>query len=163
METPAFIRRHLVKNFPTSFRLSDLVYHFLSDYNKLVGQNAPMIKYKAQSFSSMWKKVKNKETFLTYFSTADAWLDKKIPIAEQTTQKRTPSPGVAKNCRSFKNLTERGKRYRLSSLLKRKPEVDELEFLLKKTKKRRLDLTGKCRHFFDNYSNNFGLLYLRNC
>ena len=107
MELPSFYRKDLVKKFPNNFSFIGLQNHFTSEYQKVVGTSPPklVVKHLAQTFSTVWKKVKNKLIFSE-------------PLAQQSTpanQTKNSSVILQKTRKAFQNLTKRGKRCRRAS------------------------------------------------
>ena len=125
-------RRDLIKNFPRSFSYSSLMTHFAAEYERIVGNPAPkpLLRNLVYSFAALWDKTRNKRFFLmeTPVRPCQAWLDKPVPTGAD-------HPEVV--LEPFQTLTDSGKKERVQSLLKREPEVEELEWLLEMAKQKR--------------------------
>ena len=83
MESRFFIRRDLVKTFPSSYNIlySGLTLHFTSEYLRVVGSSsAPksVIHTLVSSFKQLWNKVNNKKQFLSQ-PKCSKWLDQVLP------------------------------------------------------------------------------------
>ena len=139
MAEPVFTRGDLVKNFPTSFSRGALEAHFSSEYVKVIGCNPDLclIQSLAKNFRALWQILKKKECVLTS-PRGQAFLSVKLPVPvaekEKETEKEKQQPR-----KSFGELSSRGKRYRIESLLTRKPEFDEVAFLYASAKKTRVE------------------------
>jgi hypothetical protein len=97
------------------------------------------------------EKVRNEKTFLTNSSAAKSWLQKQLPIPDTVKNSTTPvMPDFPKNRKSFQTLSERGKRRRLDSLFTRKPDEEELNWIARHAKRRRLDFPTSDQRKKDN-------------
>jgi len=109
-----------------------------------VGSKAELhvLKNMALHFLRAWKTIKKREQFFTD-KRGKVWLEKELPVSASVHRPR-PAPGPIipgskgdnglefKPRKPFENLSQRGKRGRMSSILKRKPDEAELEFLLER-------------------------------
>jgi len=148
MSSRTILRADLVQNFPVKFNHAALQNHFASEYFKLVGYHAEaeVISTLARTFCVIWKVLRKKDFF---FSTAKGqqWLQTELMIKEPALE--IPVENIApvtvtpqqKPRKPFQELSARGKENRVEKLFKRKPEVEELDYVAAKSKKQKLDFS----------------------
>ena len=139
MNSRSIIRADLVKNFPPNFTTVALKNHFCSEYFKVVGYHAEavVIATIVKTFRAMWKVLKSK---VLVYSTprGKEWLQTKLTIKEPAPEIPSPQQQPRK---PFEELSSRGKENRVAKLFKRKPEHDELDFVVSTRKKQKLDFS----------------------
>jgi len=144
MSSRSITRADLMNNFPSSFTWAALQSHFSSEYFKVVGHHAEavVIATLVKKFKPLWKVLRNKKSFYSMAS-GKKWLETELTIKE-------PAPEIPvvtltpqqKPRKPFQELSVRGKDNRLKTkLFKRKPEREELDFIVAKTKKQKLDFS----------------------
>jgi hypothetical protein len=90
-----YTRTDLITNFPTRFSKSELYQHFASEYEKVVGFTAPhaFIDNVTKTFIILWKKLKNRESFLRS-SAGKRWLEKKLILPDGPPEGTPPVPAI---------------------------------------------------------------------
>ena len=144
MKSRSITRADLVKNFPSSYTYAALLKHFSSEYFKIAGYHAEavVIGTLASTFRTLWKVLKNKGT--VYSSPrGKKWLETELTIKEPASEipvVKTVTP-QQKPRKPFQELAARGKKNRVAKLFNRKPEIEELTFVISKKTKQRLDFS----------------------
>ena len=144
MNSRSIIRADLVKNFPPNFTIVALKNHFCSEYFKVVRYHAEavVIATIVKTFRALWKVLKSK---VSVYSTprGKKWLETKLRIKEPAPEIPAPEiPSPQQQPRKpFEELSSRGKENRVAKLFKRKPEHDELDFVVSSRKKQKLDFS----------------------
>jgi len=78
-----YYRSDLVRNFPVCYAFPDLVRHFATEYECVVGRspNQKVLLTIAKTFLYLWKKLNSKENFLNK-PKSRSWLQTPLPISD---------------------------------------------------------------------------------